>query len=106
MRYLHILNNIQNIITKFSPNECLKVKKIEAKTKHDVKAIEYYIQEQFTKYNLEMYIPYIHFGLTSQDVNSTANILAIYNGIKEQLIPSIKKIMDTLNLLYNFPYII
>jgi len=96
------MNNIQNIITNFSPNECLKVKKIEAKTKHDVKAIEYYIQEQFIKYNLEMYIPYIHFGLTSQDVNSTANILAIYNGIKEQLIPSIKKIMDILNILYNF----
>lgn len=61
-----------NIITNFDINEYSKIKEIELITNHDVKAIEYYLKGELINNDYEKYVPYIHFGLTSQDINNTA----------------------------------
>ena len=85
------LNVLKN---QFSDRDILKIKKIEKVTNHDVKAVEYFIRDIFLKDNtLKKYIHLIHFGLTSEDVNSLAYAIIIKNGIKIQLsqINSLKK---------------
>ena len=68
---------IKNIYEKFSDNDAIKIKKIEKTTNHDVKAVEYFLKEKFNDLGFENYSEYIHFGLTSQDVNNTAIPLSI-----------------------------
>ena len=68
---------IKLIAEKLSINDIKKVKKIESKINHDVKAVEYFIKEQFIKIGLGQYIEYVHFGLTSQDINNTATPLLL-----------------------------
>ena len=68
---------------EFSDKDVLKIKKIEKKTNHDVKAVEYFIKDHFSKdKQLKKYIHLIHFGLTSEDVNSLAYAIMIKNGTK------------------------
>ena len=68
---------IKNIYEKFSDDDAIEIKKIEKTTNHDVKAVEYFIKEKFNDLGFEDYSEYIHFGLTSQDVNNTAIPLSI-----------------------------
>ena len=68
---------IKNIYEKFSDDDAIEIKKIEKTTNHDVKAVEYFIKEKFNNLGFEDYSEYIHFGLTSQDVNNTAIPLSI-----------------------------
>ena len=68
---------IKNIYEKFSDDDAIQVKKIEKTTNHDVKAVEYFLKEKFNDLGFENYSEYIHFGLTSQDVNNTAIPLSI-----------------------------
>ena len=68
---------IKNIYEKFSDDDAIEIKKIEKTTNHDVKAVEYFIKEKFNDLGFENYSEYIHFGLTSQDVNNTAVPLSI-----------------------------
>ena len=69
---------LRDIYRNFSEQDAQRVKDIEAVTNHDVKAVEYYIKEQFDKLgNLEQYKEFIHFGLTSQDINNTSVPLSI-----------------------------
>ena len=68
---------IKNIYEKFSDDDAIEIKKIEKTTNHDVKAVEYFIKEKFNDLGFENYSEYIHFGLTSQDVNNTAIPLSI-----------------------------
>ena len=68
---------IKNIYEKFSDDDAIEIKKIEKTTNHDVKAVEYFIKEKFNDLGFEDYNEYIHFGLTSQDVNNTAIPLSI-----------------------------
>lgn len=83
---------IKNIYEKFSDDDAFEIKKIEKTTNHDVKAVEYFIKEKFNDLGFENYTEYIHFGLTSQDVNNTAIPLSIkdflpyYYSIIEDLI--------------------
>ena len=72
---------LENIITKFDVNEANHVKEIENITKHDVKAVEYYIREKLENTELEDYISFIHFGCTSEDINNLAYGLMVKNGI-------------------------
>ncbi len=67
-------NSILSIIDNFNLNDALVVKEIEKTTKHDVKAVEYFLQEKFRELKLERLIPFIHITLTSEDINNT-----IYN---------------------------
>ena len=74
---------INSIFEKFNFDEAHRVKKIESTTKHDVKAIEYYLQEKFKELKLERLIPYIHITLTSEDVNNTSYNLMIKDALNE-----------------------
>ena len=87
------INNLREIFYNFDINECIKIKNIELITRHDVKAVEYYLQKKFEELNMKKYIPYIHFGLTSQDINTTAILIGLKN--------SINKIVKTLEILLN-----
>ena len=68
---------IKNIYEKFSDDDAIDIKNIEKTTNHDVKAVEYFLKEKFNDLGFENYSEYIHFGLTSQDVNNTAIPLSI-----------------------------
>jgi adenylosuccinate lyase len=88
---------LQSLCQDFSQEDAKKVKKIEEKTGHDVKAVEYYLQEQFKQNSrLEILIPYIHFNCTSEDINNCAYSLMIKNAITEITIPTFKKLLKQL----------
>ncbi len=78
-------NDILNIIHNFSLEDAKCVKEIESTTKHDVKAIEYFLQEKLKKNKLERLIPFIHITLTSEDVNNTSYNLMIKDGLNYYL---------------------
>lgn len=65
------------IVTNFSEADALAIKEIEKTTNHDVKAVEYFIKDKFDKLGLSQFSEFIHFGLTSQDINNTAIPLAL-----------------------------
>jgi len=81
------LSSLQKIYTKFSPEDASQIKGIERKTNHDVKAVEYFIKEKFDALGLEEFKEFIHFGLTSQDINNTAIPLSIKEAINEVYVP-------------------
>lgn len=72
------------------------VKEIERITNHDVKAVEYYIKEHFEKLGVAEYKEFIHFGLTSQDVNNTATPLLLKEAIEEVCLPSFRNVLEAL----------
>jgi len=90
---------IKNIYECFSKNDALRIKEIEKEINHDVKAVEYFIKEEFEKLNLEKFKEFIHFGLTSQDINNTAIPLMIKNSISDIIIPSYKELSNKLRAL-------
>ena len=76
---------ILNIINNFNLEDAKKVKEIESITKHDVKAVEYFLQEKFKELKLDRLIPFIHITLTSEDINNTSYNLMIKDGLKVYL---------------------
>ena len=89
---------ISAIASKFSLEHANRIKKIEQKINHDVKAVEYFIKEEFDDLGLKNYKEFIHFGLTSQDINNTATPLMLKFCLKNILLPSLG---DVLKLLKN-----
>ena len=88
---------LRSIYSNFNINECIKLKDIENITNHDVKSVEYYIKNKIKeKYGDTKISNFVHFGLTSQDINSSSNILMIKNSIKKVFIPSITEIIDNI----------
>ena len=81
-----LFKNLRNIYINFSKNDAIKIKKIERKTNHDVKAVEYYIKEKFNDLNILEYNEFVHFGLTSQDINNTAIPLSLKEALNLSLI--------------------
>ena len=75
--------DIRLIYKNFSIEDAIKIKKIEKKINHDVKAVEYFIKEEVEKINLGSFKEFIHFGLTSQDINNTAVPLMLKDGLKD-----------------------
>ncbi len=90
---------IKLIVEKITDSDIKRVKKIESKINHDVKAIEYFIKEKFKKLDLEKYIEYIHFGLTSQDINNTATPILFKESLENIYYQELKKIIQKLNFL-------
>ena len=84
--------SLRAIVTSFTDVDAEAIKKSEAKINHDVKAIEYFIKEKLDKLGLIKYKEWVHFGLTSQDVNNSAFPLMIREAYLDQLIPSIKSV--------------
>ena len=91
--------NIENISKKFSTEDALRVKNIEKDINHDVKAVEYFIKEGFDKINLSKYKEFIHFGLTSQDINNTAIPLMLKDSITKVIMPSFVKVQKLINTM-------
>lgn len=89
------INALNSIIANFNTLEAKKVKEIEATTKHDVKAIEYYLRDKFDSLGLSDFKNYIHFGCTSEDINNLAYGLMIKNGLYNVFIPSAEELVDT-----------
>ena len=92
------INKIKKFKNNFDDSYARKIKSIENKTNHDVKAVEYFINDHFKKNNLKKYIPYVHLGLTSEDVNSLAYAIMIRE-IKDEIITSINALHKQLKSL-------
>ena len=87
---------LRSIYKNFSTADAKAIKEIEGITNHDVKAVEYFIKEKFDTLNLGAYKEFIHFGLTSQDINNTAIPLSIKDAINEVYLPEIEILINTL----------
>jgi adenylosuccinate lyase len=94
-----LFKNLRNIYINFSENDAKKIKKIENKTNHDVKAVEYYIKENFNELDILKFNEFVHFGLTSQDINNTAIPLSLKEAITNIYLPDLNKIIKTLKRL-------
>lgn len=90
---------IITIWTLFNKNDYLKIKKYEETLQHDIKALEYFIRDKFLENNLDEYISFIHFGITSQDINTSANILSLKDSIFYHVLPYLNGIIDTINTI-------
>ena len=91
-----IFPELQKIYTEFTTEDALKIKEIESVTNHDVKAVEYFIKEKFDALNLSEYKEFIHFGLTSQDINNTAIPLSIKEAVEEVYYPTLDSLTSKL----------
>lgn len=88
-----IFTSLRKIYTNFSEQDALAVKDIEKVTNHDVKAVEYFIKDKFDLLGLEKHKEFIHFGLTSQDINNTAVPLSLKEGVTKKYLPQLNLII-------------
>jgi adenylosuccinate lyase len=88
---------LDKVFENFTLNDAERIKEIERTTNHDVKAVEYFLREKFDDLGLEKYKEFIHFGLTSQDVNNTATPLSIKHAMERVLMPMLIKLRDEIN---------
>ncbi len=91
--------DLRMVYLAFSPEEAMKVKEIESVTNHDVKAVEYYLKERFSDLGLVQYSEFIHFGLTSQDINNTAVPLSLRHALDQVYYPAIDELIAQLENL-------
>ena len=92
-----MFEQLRQIYINFTEADAARIKEIESVTNHDVKAVEYFIKEQFDRLSLEAYKEFIHFGLTSQDINNTAVPLSIKEALVEVYIPMLEEMVTLLN---------
>ncbi|NAY90642.1 adenylosuccinate lyase [Muricauda sp. JGD-17] len=92
-------SKLQKIYIDFSQDDANEIKKIEKTTNHDVKAVEYFIKGHFDTLGLEKYKEFIHFGLTSQDINNTAIPLSIKEAMNEVYVPTYFEVFEKLKTL-------
>ena len=92
-------NDLRNLYKDFSIDSAKKIKEIESITNHDVKAVEYLIKEEFDNLNLSQFKEFIHFGLTSQDINNTAVPLSIKNAFNDVFFPELTSVLNKLKEL-------
>ncbi len=87
---------LRDLYRTLTPEEAAKVKEIESVTNHDVKAVEYYIKEAFDALNLSWAKEFVHFGLTSQDINNTAFPMMLRGALKEVFEPALSRVLELL----------
>jgi adenylosuccinate lyase len=92
-------SELRRIYNDFSTDDAQKIKDIEKVTNHDVKAVEYFLKEKFDELNLEKYKEFIHFGLTSQDVNNTATPYSLRDAVENVYYPVYNELLDKLKSL-------
>lgn len=93
------LKDLRGIFKNFTEQDAAEIKKIEKTTNHDVKALEYFIKKEFDTLKLEPFKEFVHFGLTSQDINNTAIPLLLKNFIDDEYFPKIDMLLSRLNAL-------
>ena len=91
-----VFAELRAIYQNFSPVEAQRIKDIEKVTNHDVKAVEYLLKEEFDRLGLEQYKEFIHFGLTSQDINNTSVPMSIKEAVHEVYLPALQEMIDQL----------
>lgn len=89
--------SLRAIVENFSEQDALAIKAIEKTTNHDVKAVEYFLKEKMEALGLSEYLEFIHFGLTSQDINNTAIPLSLKDAINAVVLPEILKLVAQLD---------
>lgn len=87
---------LRAIYTDFSQQDANWIKQTEQTTNHDVKAVEYFLKEKMQALGLDAYLEFIHFGLTSQDINNTAIPLSLKEGLQNVYIPQLEEIISRL----------
>ena len=92
-----LISSIRNIYIKFSKKDAEDIKEIERETNHDVKAVEYFIKNKFKELDLDKYLEYIHFGLTSQDINNTAIPLSIKDALNTIYVPELTELINLID---------
>lgn len=91
---------LTEILVNFNEAEAEKVKEYEKKTNHDVKAVEYYLQEKLEQFeSLRKYTPFIHFACTSEDINNLAYALMVKEAIAQVIQPTLAEIMGSITML-------
>lgn len=88
---------LRDIYRNFTLEDAQRVKDIESVTNHDVKAVEYLLKEKFDQFGLEQFKEFIHFGLTSQDINNTSVPMSIKDAVEEAVVPALQEVIDWLN---------
>lgn len=88
----NVFGKLRQIVVEFTEADAQEIKEIEKTTNHDVKAVEYFIKKRFDALGLEKYKEFIHFGLTSQDINNTAIPLQLKHAIESEYIPALNQI--------------
>ena len=88
---------LRDIYRNFQTDDAQKIKDIEKVTNHDVKAVEYFIKEQFEGLGLSQYQEFIHFGLTSQDINNTSVPLSIKDALNELIYPQLEALIEAID---------
>lgn len=88
---------LRKIYREFSTDDALRIKTIEKTTNHDVKAVEYFLKEKFDEMGLHQYKEFIHFGLTSQDINNTATPLSIKEAVTNVYLPELDALTGKLD---------
>jgi adenylosuccinate lyase len=96
-----LFDKLRAIYTNFSSDDAQKIKDIEKVTNHDVKAVEYFIKDVFDDLNLQKYKEFIHFGLTSQDINNTAIPLSINDAFDAVYYKELAQLLQKLKTLSN-----
>ncbi|MDE5648216.1 MAG: adenylosuccinate lyase [Muribaculaceae bacterium] len=91
------LERMRSLYTDFSEADACRIKEIESVTNHDVKAVEYFIKEHLPELGLDTWKEFIHFGLTSQDINNTAVPMSIADAIKEVYLPTLLPVVEWLD---------
>jgi adenylosuccinate lyase len=90
---------LKDIYLNFSVEDALKIKETEKTTNHDVKAVEYFIKEKLEELGLSHYTEFVHFGLTSQDINNTSIPLSLKDATTKQLLPALNGIIEKITEL-------
>ena len=90
---------LRDIYRNMTPEEAIKVKEIEKTTNHDVKAVEYYIKDRFKEMGIMKWSEFVHFGLTSQDINNTSVPLSLKEAIENCFIPLLQDVLGTMKAM-------
>ncbi len=91
-----MFEDLRSIYKHFTTDDAIAIKEIESTTNHDVKAVEYFIKKEFDKLELQQYKEFIHFGLTSQDINNTAIPLSIKEALETVYLPELDNLLEQL----------
>jgi adenylosuccinate lyase len=89
-------DELKSIFENFDENDALWIKETEKVTNHDVKAVEYFLKEKINQLGLNKYVEFIHFGLTSQDINNTSVPLSLKDGLNEVYYPLLNQLIKQL----------
>ena len=88
---------MRDIYLNLTPEQAMEVKEIEKTTNHDVKAVEYFIKRHFHELGLDKWSEFVHFGLTSQDINNTSQPMMLKEAMENVYMPALKEVLDIIS---------